>query len=106
MKEHKLFLKQRWNGLLINLANLILREEGAGKITQGELNYFLYCLEQLKQNQAPDILTLLVEQSSQFDSLDASANKAVWEIISSTDWTRAEEEKRALRAIREIILID
>jgi len=106
LKEHKLFLKQRWNGLLVNLANLILREEGAGKLTQGESNYFLYCLEQLKQNQTPDILMLLVEQGSHFVSLDTSAKKAVWEIISITDWTRAKEEERALRAIKDIILID
>ncbi|MBO8169823.1 MAG: hypothetical protein H0Z35_11660 [Thermoanaerobacteraceae bacterium] len=103
MREHRMFIRERWHRLMVRLADLLLQEEVEGKLGQNELNYFLYCLKNLKQGQAPGILEILAEHGEKFFSLTAAEKKAIREIITGIDWTDPEEIQGVETAVKTIL---
>jgi len=100
LKEHQMFLRQRWQRLMVSLANLLLKKEEERMLSKRELDYFFYCLENLKTHNIPAVLNLLSEYQYQLDNLDREGEKAIREIINSTDWTAGPEESGVVNAIK------
>ncbi|WP_366921903.1 hypothetical protein MFMK1_002323 [Metallumcola ferriviriculae] len=105
MKEQQtqMFLRQRWQGLLVALPNILLRKEEQGIISKRELDYFFSCLEQLTGDEVPAVLNLLADYETKLDELSAKEETAIREIINGSDWSDRMGERGVAVAIRTVL---
>lgn len=103
MKEHQMFLRQRWQRLLMGLAGTLFdKDEQGDDLSKNELEYFLYCLEQIKAGQSPAVLEVLAEAKHTVLA-NSEIQAAVREVINSVDWADNPKDKAVAETINTIV---